>query len=231
MNQVQEKAPQGIYVVGVGVLLVGLLSFCCSVFALFGAAQSQNQQEQLRNNPFIDQQMVESIVESQATTMIPITIAALISVLLGLALVVFSAFTLGRKPLAVHMPVLLFGATGWTVIDTGIVLWAQVVQMDAMKAAVESGGPEAAAIQAGMGFGIGFAVCLYGGWALAKIGLFLGGAVYLRKPEIQAHFTGAPVYGGGGGGGFGGPPPGGGFGGAQGGQGPQGGGFGGPPNG
>ncbi|MBO6936036.1 MAG: hypothetical protein JJ863_13730 [Deltaproteobacteria bacterium] len=250
MNQAQEKPPAGIYVVGIGVLLVGLLSFCCSAFAIFGS--SQNQEEQLRNNPFVDQRMVEAIIEAQETTQIPIMIGAVISVLVGLTLLIFSAFTLARKPLGAQMPIVLFVATGWTVIDTGLTLWAQMVQMDAMKPMLESGGAEAAAVQAGMGFGIGFAVCLYGGWALVKIGLFIGGAIYLRKPNVQAHFTGGPVYGGGGG--YGGPPPGGGYGGGgyggggygappssqgggyggppPGGQGPQGGGgFGGPPGG
>lgn len=252
MTQGQQKAPTGIYVVGVGVLLVGLLSFCCSAFAIFG--QSQNQEEQLRQNPFVDQRMVEAIIEAQETVFVPIVIAAVVSVLIALALLIFSAFTLARKPLAVHMPIMLFVAAGWTLIDTGIALWAQTVQMDAMKPIMEGangGGPEAAAaMNAGMAFGMGFAVCLYGGWALVKLALFLGGAVYLRKPEIQAHFTGGPAYGDGGyggpppggGGGYGGPGQGGGYGappaqgGPQGGyggpgQGGQGGGFGGPPQG
>jgi uncharacterized protein YneF (UPF0154 family) len=250
MTQGQEKAPTGIYVVGVGVLLVGLLSFCCSAFGIFG--QSQNQEEQLRQNPFVDQRMVEAILEAHDTVFIPIVIAAVVSILIALALLIFSAFTLARKPLAVHMPIVLFAAAGWTLIDTGIALWAQTVQMDAMEPMLEGGGAEAsAAMNAGMAFGMTFAVCLYGGWALVKLALFLGGAVYLRKPEVQAHFTGAPAYAGygggpppgGPGGGYGGPGQGGGYGappqggppaggqGGYGGPGGQGGGFGGPPQG
>jgi len=225
MTQGEQKAPAGIYVVGVGVLLVGLLSFCCSAFTIFG--QSQNQEAQLRQNPFVDQRMVEAILEAQDTVFVPLVIAAVVSVLIALALLIFSAITLARKPPAVHTPIVLFVAAGWTLIDTGIALWAQSVQMDAMTPIMESaqgGGAEAsAAMDTAMGFGMTFTICLYGGWALAKLALFVGGAIYLRKPEVQAHFTGGPAYGGG----YGGPPPGGGYGGPP----PSGGGYGAPPSG
>ncbi len=245
MNQAQEKPPAGIYVVGIGVLLVGLLSFCCSGYAVYAASSADKQEAQLRANPMFEPQMIDAIMEAQQTTFVPIVIAAVISVLLALALLVFSAFTLMRKPLGAHMPKLLFGASGWVVVDTGITLWAQAAQMNAMES-LELGGPAGAEMmKAAMGAGMTFAVCLYGGWALVKIALFLGGAIYLRKPEVQAHFTGVPAYAGyggpPGGGGYGGPPGGGGYGGPgqgggyggppAGGQGPQGGGYGGPQGG
>ncbi len=247
MTQGQEKAPPGIYVVGVGVLLVGLLSFCCSAYAIFGA--SQDTEAQLRQSRIFDDQMIAAVLEAQQTTFVPIVIGAVVSVLLALALLIFSAFTLMRKPLGAHMPAVLFVATGWVVVHTGITLWAQMVQVNAMES-LDLGGPGGSEMmRAAMGAGMTFAVCLYGGWALVQIALFLGGAVYLRKPEVQAHFTGVPAhagYGGpppsGPGGGYGGPGQGGGYGGPpqggggygappQGGQGGQGGGYGGPPQG
>ena len=217
MNQPAAKTPTGIYVVGAGMLLLGLLSFCCSGLGIYGAAQDQ--EAALRNNPFVDQGMVQAIIEAQNSTRIPILLVAVVSILVSLALLVFSGFVLARKPLAMVAPIVLIVATVWTLIDVGVTLWAQSVQMDAMRPIMEQGGGAAAA-QAGMQMGMGFTVCPYGGWALLKIGFFVFGMLYLRKPEVQAHLGGAPVYGGGYGG-----PPGGGYGGPQG---PQGGGYGGP---
>ena len=163
MNQPAAKTPTGIYVVGAGMLLLGLLSFCCSGLGIYGAAQDQ--EAALRNNPFVDQGMVQAIIEAQNSTRIPILLVAVVSILVSLALLVFSGFVLARKPLAMVAPIVLIVATVWTLIDVGVTLWAQSVQLDAMRPIMEQGGGAAAA-QAGMQMGMGFTVCLYGGWAL-----------------------------------------------------------------
>ena len=226
MNQPIEKTPTGIYVVGIGTLLFGLLSFCCSGWGIVSA--TQNSPEQLRANPYADEAMIQGIVQAQESTFVVVVVAAVVSILISLALLVFSGFVLARKPLAMVTPIVLVVATVWTVIDVGITLWAQSVQLEAMKPWMEQSGGGAAAMQGAMQMGMGFVVCLYGGWALLKIGFFVFGAIYLRKPEVQAHLGGPPAYDGGG---YGGPPPGagGGYGGPGGVGGP--GGYGAPPSG
>ena len=206
------ERPTGLYVVGIGMIVVGIVGFCCQLFSGYGAMMGP---DQTRAAGMFDEAMIEPIIEAQKSSQVPMMVVSVLGVLTAVAVIVFGALVLARHRAAVVTPVVLAVAATVTLLHAALYIWSQMLVSSAMKSALASMS-QAEGVEVGIAAGMGFTICIFGGWALTKIGFFIFSALYLRKPAVRMMFGAAPPLDerpappsvGAGGGPFGGPPAG-----------------------
>jgi hypothetical protein len=189
--------PPGLYVVGIGAMLFGLLGMCTQGFTIVSTTQ---QQEQIHFAEMQGDEAFAGLVELQEQAFVPNIVSASFGVIVALALLVFGALTVARIGIALYTPAILIGAAAVELMQLALSLYFQMKMVDMMDRFASGfdpapsgggfGGPESF-VSAAMGIGL----CVMGGWALLKCGFFGAGAAYLRKPEIRQLFESPPPLG------------------------------------
>lgn len=192
--------PAGLYVVGIGIMLFGLLGMCTQGFTIVSTSQQRDQFQQM-DRPDVGADF-SGMIEIQERLFVPNMVSAVFGVLIALALLVFGALTVARIGLALYTPAILAVAAVVELMQLALSLYFQMEMAEAMdRFASGFGGPPASG---GGGFGgpegflsaaLGIGLCVVGAWALAKCGFFGAGIAYLRKPEIRELFESPPQLG------------------------------------
>lgn len=185
MDQTATRPP-GLYVVGIGMMLFGLLGMCSQGLTIVTTSQ---QREQIR----LAQEDFGGLVELQDQFFVPNLVSASLGVMVALALLVFGALTIARVGIALTTPAVLIGAAVVELMQLALSLYFQMKMADVMNQFASGfspggggggfGGPESF-VSTAMGIGL----CVLGGWAVGKCAFFGAGAAYLRKPEIRQLF-------------------------------------------
>ena len=184
--------PAGLYVVGIGSMLFGLLGMCTQGFTIISTAQ---QREMMAPPSFPEDETLMQLTELQASTFVPNMVSASLGALVALALLVFGALTIARSGIARWTPAVLIAAVVVELLQLALSLYFQMQMADVMSGMT---GRFDAVAGGGMGIGgmtsaaMGAGMCLLGAWAVGKCGFFGASAGYLRKPEIRQLFENPP---------------------------------------
>lgn len=194
MDQTATRPP-GLYAVGIGMMLFGLLGMCSQGLTIVTTTQQREQiQEAAAQTDF------GGFAELQGQFFVPNLVSASLGVVIALALLVFGALTIARVGIALTTPAVLVGAAVVELMQLALSVYFQMKMADIMEQFSTGfspggggggfGGPESF-VSAAMGIGL----CVLGGWAVGKCAFFGAGATYLRKPEIRQLFESPPALG------------------------------------
>jgi len=185
--------PAGLYVVGIGAMLFGLLGMCTQGLTIVNAAQQRETMAQLSND--LGDESFRQFMELQASTYVPNLVSASFGVLVALALLVFGAMTIARSGIALWTPAVLIGAVVVELLQLALALYFQLKTaevMSDMTGGFDAGLGGGMGLESMMSAAMGIGLCLLGGWALGKCAFFGASAAYLRKPEIRQLFEAPP---------------------------------------
>lgn len=187
--------PVGLYVVGIGAMLFGLLGMCTQGITLASTVQ---QGGAMQPGSFPQDDTFRELAELQSSMYVPTMVSAGVGVMVALVLLVFGALTIARLSLALLTPAVLLGAAIIELLQLAVSVYYQMKTAELMggltgglDAAV--GGGTGIESMASMAMGIG--LCVLGGWGVLKCAFFGAGAVYLRKPELRRLFEAPPTLG------------------------------------
>ncbi len=189
--------PPGLYVVGIGAMLFGLLGMCSQGFTIVSTTQQREQFRQM-DAAFTEAESFDGLLQLQEQVFLPNVVSASLGVVVALALLVFGALTIARLGIALHTPAVLIGAAVVELMQLALSLYFQMKVAELMDRFTAGIGPPG-----GGGFGpesfasaaMGIGLCVMGGWAVLKCAFFGAGAAYLRKPEIRRLFESPPELG------------------------------------
>lgn len=185
--------PAGLYVVGIGAMLFGLLGMCTQGFAIVSSAQQRDSMAQLQAD-FGDESF-RQFAEFQGSTYIPNLVSSSFGVLVALALLIFGALTIARLGIALWTPTVLIMAAIVELLQLALALYFQMKMADMMTdmtSGFDAGPGGGMGIEGMMSTAMGIGMCVLGGWAVGKCAFFGASAAYLRKPEIRQLFEAPP---------------------------------------
>lgn len=210
-----RKRPGGVLVILVVGFLLGGLGTCGGAFSIFSQIAQDQMQEFSRemaavssagNDAIYEQQMqLQERVEELTASWRPALIVQQILNLLASAALFAGCILLVRWSPS-GPTVFLAAALASIVIDTTgsvMALWIQHATSALMQdymAGITAADPNMPAgmertMGAAMSAGAGVGICFGVGWLVAKLAFYVGGVVYLRKPEVRALFSPAAASG------------------------------------
>lgn len=194
----KRERPRGLWVLGVGAILYGVLGACGGASGFAGSVNQQQQMEQMRQmqGTFGDEEggaFMERIVEeTERWTPLGYALQA-VNLVVALALGAVGVLALQWHPLTPRVgPSALAFCALFVLAATLLELWMQQAMMGAMFGSMPTpAGPGSGDLERMSSAITAFALCCGGGWGGVKLAFAAWGAAYLRKPEVGRLF-GAP---------------------------------------
>jgi len=203
MSDDSRERTAGIWVVGILALILGAMGACGGTFSVIGLffqdamvqmnddLQASQPDPQLRE---INRDMQREIMEVAQGYKWPNLALQLLNVLASFALIVGGILLFRWHPSAVMAMMIGLGLSIFVDLSLGGIQTAIGIQnmavMDTYAQRMgELGDPAAQRMMGGIMRASGsFGLCMGVGWALAKIGFYVGSIVYLRKEKVRALF-------------------------------------------
>ncbi len=198
MNAPAPRRTNSLWVVSIGLLVLGLAGCACNSLGIAGGIMQQRLVREMSNEPAIgDAFDGPNGMMGKMEKWAPVTMG------LAVGATLFSAFVLVCAVLVLIwnpsvpkiVPIGMYVTSAYTFLAAGLGVYAQYDMMSwTQEFAAEAGA--GGGMDGFMGMSLGFSVCTAGGWAFLKIAFYVYAAMHLRKPEVMAMFGGqSPAVG------------------------------------